>query len=185
MHLLSRITPVSTDFLGFCNVTEVDRPFQLGPSSDSNAKTLVDALGTTALPNMQNATDHTQGIMPPRLPRACGVSFAGNSTTSIYSSCHCRSVFSSSRPLQAQWPLQYRRAPRPRKASTVAPVTVVNAVKHIPAAALELYEALENLRREGEVYTSLSQLQLALRGLESENAVTRIACGSPRESQLG
>jgi len=67
----------------------------------------------------------------------------------------------------------------------VAPVTVVNAVKHIAGAALELYEALENLRREGEVYTSLSQLQLALRGLESENAVTRIACGSLRESQLG
>jgi hypothetical protein len=67
----------------------------------------------------------------------------------------------------------------------VAPVTVVNAVKHIPPAALELHEALENLQREAEMYTSLSQLQLALRGLESENAVTRIACGFLRESLLG
>lgn len=67
----------------------------------------------------------------------------------------------------------------------MAPVTVVNAVKHIPQAALELYEALDNLRRDAEVYTSLSQLQLAMRGLESEHPVTRIARGSLRESRLG
>lgn len=67
----------------------------------------------------------------------------------------------------------------------MAPVTVVNAVKHISPAALDLYEALENLKREAEVYASLSQLHLALRGLESENAITRIARGSLRESRFG
>ena len=78
-------------------------------------------------------------------------------------------------PRQAQWPLTCQRPARPRRASTIAPVTVVNAQKSIPSAKRELYEALEVLQKEAGVYTSLSQLQLALRGLESENAVTRIA----------
>ncbi|KAL8645511.1 MAG: hypothetical protein Q9226_007267, partial [Calogaya cf. arnoldii] len=59
--------------------------------------------------------------------------------------------------------------------STIASVTAVNAKKDIPHAFQPLYEALATAQREAAVYFNLSQLQLALRGLESENAITRIA----------
>ncbi|KAL8847546.1 MAG: hypothetical protein Q9221_007405 [Calogaya cf. arnoldii] len=62
-----------------------------------------------------------------------------------------------------------------RKASTIASVTAVDAKKDIPHAFQPLYEALATVQREAAVYSNLSQLQLALRGLESENAITRIA----------
>ncbi|KAL9130261.1 MAG: hypothetical protein Q9217_001511 [Psora testacea] len=39
----------------------------------------------------------------------------------------------------------------------------------------QLYEALAALEHEAGIYTNISQLRLALRGLESENPVTRIA----------
>ncbi|KAI4228718.1 MAG: hypothetical protein L6R36_001408 [Xanthoria steineri] len=63
----------------------------------------------------------------------------------------------------------------PRRASTIASVTAVNAKKDIPHAFHPLYEALAAVQREAAVYSNLSQIQLALRGLESENAITRIA----------
>lgn len=62
-----------------------------------------------------------------------------------------------------------------RDASTVAPVSVVNATKHIPPIAQDIYDALNTLEKDASVYTNLSQLQLALRGIESQNAITRIA----------
>ncbi|KAI4281563.1 MAG: hypothetical protein L6R35_005624, partial [Caloplaca aegaea] len=70
-----------------------------------------------------------------------------------------------------------RRTPLPtrRPLSTITSVTTVNAQKDIPHAFQELYHALSVLQREAAVYTNLSQLRLALRGLESENAVTRVA----------
>ena len=62
-----------------------------------------------------------------------------------------------------------------RKASTITSVTAVNAKKDIPHAFQPLYEALVTLQSEAAVYSNLSQIRLALRGLESENAITRIA----------
>lgn len=62
-----------------------------------------------------------------------------------------------------------------RTASTITSVTAVNAPKAIPPAFRELHDALSVLQRDAAVYTNLSQLQLALRGLESENGITRIA----------
>ncbi|KAI4253407.1 MAG: hypothetical protein L6R42_007593, partial [Xanthoria sp. 1 TBL-2021] len=62
-----------------------------------------------------------------------------------------------------------------RRASTIASVTAVNAKKDISHAFQPLYEALSTVQREAAVYSNLSQIQLALRGLESENAITRIA----------
>ncbi|KAL8956401.1 MAG: hypothetical protein Q9193_006080 [Seirophora villosa] len=59
--------------------------------------------------------------------------------------------------------------------STITSVTAINAKKDIPHAFRELHHALSALKREAAVYTNLSQLELALRGFESENAVTRIA----------
>ncbi|KAL8995636.1 MAG: hypothetical protein Q9169_004679 [Polycauliona sp. 2 TL-2023] len=62
-----------------------------------------------------------------------------------------------------------------RRASTITSVTAVNAKKDIPSAFRPLYEAIAALQTEAAVYSNLSQIQLALRGLESENAITRIA----------
>lgn len=63
---------------------------------------------------------------------------------------------------------------RRRYSSTVS-TTAINAKKPIPAAFQELHASLRDLEEEASIYISPSQLQLALRGLESENAVTRVA----------
>lgn len=65
--------------------------------------------------------------------------------------------------------LQQRHTPIP------APVTVVNAKQEIIPPFDLLYKELSALQLEAAVYVNPSQLQLALRALESENAVTRIA----------
>ena len=61
-----------------------------------------------------------------------------------------------------------------RSASQVAPVTTVDAKKHIPTEFRELYNQLSSLGQFGSAYVNASQLQLALRGLESRNSVIRI-----------
>lgn len=55
------------------------------------------------------------------------------------------------------------------------PVNVVNAKQKIPPPFELLYKELSTLQLEASLYVNPSQLQLALRALESENAVTRIA----------
>ena len=62
-----------------------------------------------------------------------------------------------------------------RTASTTASVTAVNVKRNIPPRFLELHESLKALETEAAVHVNSSQLSLALRGLESENAITRIA----------
>ena len=62
-----------------------------------------------------------------------------------------------------------------RTASTTASVTAVNVRRDIPPRFQILHESLKALESEAAVYINSSQLRLALRGLESENAVTRIA----------
>ena len=64
---------------------------------------------------------------------------------------------------------------RIRTASTTASVTAVNVRKEIPPRFRNLHESLKALEIEAAVYINSSQLRLALRGLESEDAVTRIA----------
>lgn len=68
-----------------------------------------------------------------------------------------------------------RELSKPRTASTTASVTAVNAKREIPPAFQDLHTSLKALESEAGVYVNISQLQLALRGLESENPVTRIA----------
>ena len=69
-------------------------------------------------------------------------------------------------------------SPRRRRISNIAPVTAVNAQKNIPLEYKELHDALKDLESSAGVYVNLSQLQLALQGLESRDAVTRVAGGS-------
>jgi hypothetical protein len=62
-----------------------------------------------------------------------------------------------------------------RKYSSTVSTTAIDARKPIPAAFQELHASLSDLEEEASIYINPSQLQLALRGLESENAVTRVA----------
>ncbi|KAL9594987.1 MAG: hypothetical protein Q9219_006715 [cf. Caloplaca sp. 3 TL-2023] len=88
-------------------------------------------------------------------------------------SCRIRDVISrTAAPKKPRLRLHQRGR---RAASTIASVTAVNAKKAVPDAFRDLYDALSGLQHEAATYTNLSQLQLALRGLESENGVTRVA----------
>lgn len=72
-----------------------------------------------------------------------------------------------------------------RTASTTASVTAVNVRRDIPPYFRNLHESIKALETEAAVYVNLSQLRLALRGLESENAVTRIAGNSHSNDNPG
>lgn len=63
---------------------------------------------------------------------------------------------------------------RRRPASTVS-ATAIDAKREIPPSFQELHATVGALRDEASTYVHPGQLQLALRGLESENAVTRVA----------
>ena len=74
---------------------------------------------------------------------------------------------------------QLRRHSR-RHASTVTSATAINAPVNVPIAFKDLYESLQKLKNDAAVYTNLSRLQLALRGLEGRNAVVRVAGTKPQ-----
>ena len=79
------------------------------------------------------------------------------------------------RPL-AQWFGKARgQQAHSRRASTTPSVTAVNAKRAIPEQFQALYASLKALERDAGVFVNSSQLQLALRGVESEDAVTRVA----------
>lgn len=75
-----------------------------------------------------------------------------------------------------QRPILKRRASQIASQITpqIASVTTIGAKKTIPTEFKELQEELSNLRKVGANYTNLSQLQLALRGLESRDSIIRI-----------
>ncbi|KAL5452456.1 hypothetical protein PMIN07_002131 [Paraphaeosphaeria minitans] len=64
---------------------------------------------------------------------------------------------------------------RTRCASTHVSPTAINYRPNVPPRNQELYNALSGLNGAAEQYVNLSRLQLALRGLAVENAVTRVA----------
>jgi len=64
---------------------------------------------------------------------------------------------------------------RVRSASTLVSPTAINYRPNVPPKNEELYNALSGLSGAAEQYVNLSRLQLALRGLATENAVTRVA----------
>lgn len=70
------------------------------------------------------------------------------------------------------------RTSEPRNASrySTAPSTTLTA-RHVPPRLRELYESLAHLQRVAPDQVNLSRLQLALRGLESEEPLIRIAGG--------
>jgi hypothetical protein len=62
-----------------------------------------------------------------------------------------------------------------RSASTHVSPTAINVRPDIPPANEELYYALSDLSGAAETYVNISRLQLALRGLAAQDAVTRVA----------
>ena len=114
--------------------------------------------------------------MPPKLP-LIGKAISSLSFSSrpfVCSSCRHEQIRALSIGLaRTKENLKSRRTIR--TVSTTASVTAVNARREIPPRFRTLYESLKALETEAAVYINLSQLRLALRGLESENAVTRIA----------
>ena len=64
---------------------------------------------------------------------------------------------------------------RVRSASTHVSPTAINLRPNIPPRNKELYDALSALSGAAETYVNISRLQLALRGLAAQDAVTRVA----------
>ena len=64
---------------------------------------------------------------------------------------------------------------RARSASTHVSPTAINLRPNIPPRNKELYDALSALSGAAETYVNISRLQLALRGLAAQDAVTRVA----------
>lgn len=119
--------------------------------------------------------------MPPKLPligKAVSSLFL-SSRPFVCQSCRYkqfRAIFDGLARLRTQGNREARgNTLQIRTASTTASVTAVNVRPDIPPRFLILHQSFKSLESEAAVYINLSQLRLALRGLESENAVTRIA----------
>ncbi|GME40016.1 hypothetical protein B0A49_09583 [Neofusicoccum parvum] len=78
----------------------------------------------------------------------------------------------ATRPLHAP---RFFSAARRRPAATLASRTAINAPLDVPPRLKELYQALDALKSDAASYVNLSRLQLALRGLETEDPVVRVA----------
>ncbi|EMD92253.1 hypothetical protein COCC4DRAFT_162123 [Bipolaris maydis ATCC 48331] len=64
---------------------------------------------------------------------------------------------------------------RARSASTHVSPTAINLRPNVPPRNQELYDALSALSGAAETHVNISRLQLALRGLAAQDAVTRVA----------
>jgi hypothetical protein len=73
---------------------------------------------------------------------------------------------------------------RVRSASTHVSPTAINLRPNIPPRNQELYDALSALSGAAETYVNISRLQLALRGLAAQDAVTRVAGTVHAQSEL-
>ncbi|KAF2113546.1 hypothetical protein BDV96DRAFT_578003 [Lophiotrema nucula] len=64
---------------------------------------------------------------------------------------------------------------RTRRASTHVAPTAINVRPNIPPQSQELYDALDGLSKHAAEYVNISRLQLAQRGVTTQDAVVRIA----------
>lgn len=114
--------------------------------------------------------------MPPKLPLTNKL-LSTAATPFICPSCRHKKSISTYNGIDGSYNARKSRGfqPQRRSASTTPSVTAVNVKREIPSTYQELYGALKTLESDAGVYVNTSQLQLALRGLEAENAITRIA----------
>lgn len=68
----------------------------------------------------------------------------------------------------------FKFSPQLRHYSATSSISI-NAQRSVPTKLLDLHNSLSNLQDDAILYVNLSQLRLALRGLESKRPVTRIA----------
>lgn len=66
-------------------------------------------------------------------------------------------------------------SPQLRRYSATSSISSINAQRNVPIKLLDLHTSLSKLQDDAILYVNLSQLRLALRGLESKKPVTRIA----------
>ena len=74
---------------------------------------------------------------------------------------------------------------RSAAAPTFASSSAVNATKNVPERFSELYKALKSVGDSASNYVNVSRLQLALRGLETETPVIRVAGRWPVDIEPG
>ncbi|KAF3892553.1 hypothetical protein GY631_4151 [Trichophyton interdigitale] len=79
------------------------------------------------------------------------------------------------RQLSSSGPASTPRSTIKRSASTLPGSSIVSATKNIPEKFQELYKALEELKNTSGNHVDLSRLELAQRGIETENPLIRIA----------
>ena len=99
-------------------------------------------------------------------------------STSAFVCLRCRFQKSASVSLRNTNPSSYSYGSHhgvQRRLVSTASATAINAKKPIPPPFQELHATLSALNDEASIYANESQLQLALRGLELENPVTRLA----------
>ncbi len=122
---------------------------------------------------------HCNFPMPPRLStlrQLLPVPSKRSSGLVYCTACVFWRLSGAQRPWQdARQRSKSRSASRLRRSSTLASTTAVNATREVPANLRELHEALSELNSKAASYVNLSRLQLALRGLETEDAVIRVA----------
>ncbi|MCJ1464864.1 hypothetical protein MMC07_003479 [Pseudocyphellaria aurata] len=97
-------------------------------------------------------------------------------STFLCPSCWFRNAINSLRvSVKSRSGFQARWHPPPRRhASTSAPVSPVSAHRELPPPFQELRSTLSALQKQAAAYVNAGQVQLALRGVESENPVTRV-----------
>lgn len=117
--------------------------------------------------------------MPSNFARINNGSFTKVSSSTIYplSGIYKKSL-NSQRRVKVQLQTQHRFSSQVRHSSTTTSISAFNARKGIPVQLQHLHSSLNALHHDAILHLDLSQLKLALRGLESERLVTRIASRS-------
>jgi len=115
--------------------------------------------------------------MPPRIPSVRQTSRATRNRPTDIFFCPSCSIWRLNQPRVAtlRIPPQARALSRFRNASTLVSTTAINPPLEVAAHNQELYRTLDGLKQNAANYVNLSRLQLALRGLETKEAVVRVA----------
>ena len=86
--------------------------------------------------------------------------------------------------INASTNLHSRRYVGRQRAASTASTTAIDARREIPPQFQQLHASLSALKEEASIYTNSHQVQLALRGLESEDALIRVARRISTQSEL-
>ena len=81
---------------------------------------------------------------------------------------------------------RYARPTVTKRCITTTPaITAINAQRDIPEPNKPLHAALARLEQDAGLFVDISQLRLALKGLESKDAITRVASANTPKTLLG